>query len=145
MTDATRRVMIRDLLAFASSRGVSISATHMPPGKLGSYNSETRWIYFDIGLTPAERRVTIAHELGHDFYNDSCSDRDERARAYAASLLIDPTEYARLEQMGYDEDDKADELLVTVECLRDFESMCLRPIGQKTYVKTPRSRERRVH
>lgn len=137
---------MRELLELAAARGLTVHATHMPIGYLGFWDPASARIWFDIGLTPAERRVVIAHELGHEFYGDCCdSDRAEaRANAYAAALLIDPADYATLEASGADLESIADELTVTVECVRDFRHHCLRQVGRSVYVKRPRDRERRV-
>jgi len=137
---------MRDLLAIAKARGLTVHATHMPPGWLGSYNHETRRIFFDLGLTPAERRVTIAHELGHEFYGDRCSspEAEDKADAYAASLLIDPEEYCELERIDPDVESLADAFVVTVECIRNFQRFCLKPIGGSVYVKQTNQRERRI-
>lgn len=137
---------MRDLLRLAAARGLSVHATHMPPGMLGALDSAAGRIWFDVGLTPCERRVVIAHELGHYYYGDECqNDRtDWRADYYAAALLVDPHEYARLERIDSDVDALADAFGVTPELIRDFQRYCLKSVGSRVYLKRPHARERHI-
>lgn len=138
---------MRELLRLAAERGISVHATHdLPPGWRGCWEPAHRRIWFRFSLTPAERRSTIAHELGHEFYGDTCSTdvAERRAKHYAAALLIDPAEYARLESIDDSVDGMAEAFDVTVQVIEDFRALCLKPIGAAVYVKTPRARERRV-
>lgn len=128
---------MRELLRIARERGLTVHATHMPDGYLGYYEPDARRIWFDIRLTIAERRVTIAHELGHEYYGDVCSSRraEHRADAYAAHLLVDPVEYARLEMYESDIETMAEAFAVTEDCIRDFRRFCLYPMGGRTYLR----------
>jgi Zn-dependent peptidase ImmA (M78 family) len=138
---------VRDLLRLAAERDIEVHATHnLPTGWLGCWDPTPRRIWFHYDLTAAERRVVIAHELGHEFYGDECQDdgHDWRADHYAAALLIDVDEYARLVQIDPDIESLADAFRVTGDCIIDFQRYCLKQIGGRVYVKRPRTIERRV-
>lgn len=137
---------MRDLIKYAADRGLTVHAAHLPEGYLGFYEAEPKRIWFDIGLTPAETRSVIAHELGHEHYGHLCdSSRNEReADAFAATLLIDPHEFAMLEQIDPSVESLADEFGVTPDVIRDYRRYCLRRIGERVYLKRSRDRERRI-
>ncbi len=128
---------MRELLRRAADEGLTVHACRLPPGMLGCYEPDASRIWFDLGLTPAERRSVIAHELGHHFYRHrESTPRNERAAdRYAASLLIDPEEYARLEPIHPDADTIADELQVTVKIVEAYRALVLARVGDVTYVR----------
>ncbi|MGG7509048.1 ImmA/IrrE family metallo-endopeptidase [Plantibacter sp. YIM 135249] len=115
--------------------GLKLRGDYLPDDDLGYYSPSEGLIYFDLRLTPDERRCVIAHECGHAYYGHGCdSDRHERqANTYAAQLLIDPVEYARLERLGSDSHHIADEIGVTVELLEHYQQFCLQRLGHRTY------------
>ncbi|MDN4615965.1 ImmA/IrrE family metallo-endopeptidase [Leifsonia sp. F6_8S_P_1B] len=124
---------MRMLLGMAADRGLRVCAAHLPPGIMGYYSPDESRIYFDVGLTPSERRTTIAHELGHhDYGHRGNSSRAERlADSYAADLLIDPYDYAALELVNPDIAHIAEELCVTEQLVRHFQENCLQRVGDR--------------
>lgn len=128
---------MRDLLRFAADEGLTVHATRLPPGYLGFYEPDARRIWFDLGLTPAERRSVIAHELGHHHYGHrESTPRNERdADRYAASMLIAPDDYERLERIHPDVHTLADELDVTVKIVEAFRHLVLARVGDTTYAR----------
>ena len=138
---------MRELLRLAAERGITVHATHaLPDGWRGCWEPARRRIWFRYSLTPAERRSTIAHELGHEFFGDTCTSEaaERRAKHYAAALLIDPDEYAQLSAVDPDVEAIADAFTVTVEVIQNFQRYCLKTIGDRVYVKRPLEREERV-
>lgn len=70
----------------------------------GLWVPERRQIILRFGLDRVTRRCVLAHELGHAHHRDVRSGFDSidsraerRADAFAALLLISPTEYAQAE------------------------------------------------
>ncbi len=126
-----------ELIRYAASRGIEVHASHLPEDVLGYYSPDEGRVYFDMQLTPDERRVTIAHELGHAHYGHRCdSDRNERqADMFAANLLIDPEDYANLEALNPDRHFVAEELGVTVELVDFFATHCLTRLHGVTYAR----------
>lgn len=131
---------MRQLLMKAAELGVRVHGAHLPGDMLGSYSPTQRRVYFDLGLTPDERRVTIAHELGHVHYGHDCdSTRNEmQAETYAAHLLIDPAEYARAEAIDAEPNYLAAETGVTVELILHYQLHCIERIGERTYSRQTR-------
>lgn len=129
---------VHDLLDFAAQAGMTVTTARLPEGMLGCYLPACSTICLDTGLTPAERRSVLAHELGHVHYGHACSDppagvpalravaaQERQADAFAARLVIDPAEYARLERIDPDADAIADELGVTVDLIEAYRRHCL--------------------
>jgi Zn-dependent peptidase ImmA (M78 family) len=111
----------------AADYGVQVHVTRMPAGMLGAWVPSKRRIYIDLALTFNERRSVIAHELGHVHYGHSCDSgpTERQADAFAAQLLVDPSDYADLERISADEHYIADELNITIDVVRDFRRFCL--------------------
>jgi hypothetical protein len=80
-------------------------------------------------------RSTLAHECGHAFYGHNCTSPagERQARKYAATLLIDPEEYARLERINPDQHWLAEEFSVTPRIIFDYEAFCLTRVRGVTY------------
>lgn len=133
---------MRGLIHAASELGLRVHAVHMPEGILGYYSPTEQRIYFDLSLTPRERRSVVAHELGHAYHGHDCSTpRNERqADSYAAELLIDPEAYASAENISHDIAYLADELGVTEDLIRHFRKHCLQRLGRRTYATGHNSR-----
>jgi Zn-dependent peptidase ImmA (M78 family) len=127
---------MRDLLRYAADQGLTVHACHLPAGMLGCYEPDASRIWFDLRLTPAERRSVIAHELGHHHHRHTESTpRSERdADRFAAAILIDPAEYARLEPTYPDAHTLADELGVTVKIIEAYRRQLTR-VGDVTYAR----------
>lgn len=128
---------MRELLRLAADQGLTVHACRLPEGMLGCYEPDSARIWFDLRLTPAERRSVIAHELGHHHYGDRASTpaAERRADRFAASLLIDPAEYARIERIHPDVATIADELQVTAKIVEAFRAQCLERVGEVTAVR----------
>lgn len=114
---------MRSLLAHASSLGVTVHVAHLPHPYRGYYDAENRMVVYGFDLTPIERTCVLAHELGHAFYDHRCRGvraAEDAADLYAARLLIDPAEYARLERIDPSIATIAEELGVTPELVQVF-------------------------
>jgi Zn-dependent peptidase ImmA (M78 family) len=129
--------MLRELLKVAARYDVEVHAAHLPGDLLGCYLPDSRRIYIDLRLTPAERRSVLAHELGHAHYGHSCDSpsAERQAEAFAARLLIDPDTYAAHERVSHDEHHLADELNVTVELVRAYRAHCLTRLQGVSYAR----------
>lgn len=116
---------MRTLLAHAAHLGtaVTLAAMEDDPHLLGYYSSARRCVVVRLGMSRCWTRWVLAHELGHAFYDHTCADAREapanerQADQYAARLLIDPDDYARLEQIHHDAHWLADELGVPDEAV----------------------------
>lgn len=126
---------MRELLAVARRYGVEVHASHLPGDKVGCYIPSLNRIYFDLSLTLAGRRSVIAHELGHVHFGHDCDTEthERQADTFAAQLLIDPAEYARLELIHADAGWIAEEMTVAPYVIEDFRRYCLSRIGGVTY------------
>lgn len=126
-----------ELIRFAAAQGIEIHVAHLDEGVLGYWSPEEGRIYYDWMLTPNEARSTVGHELGHFHHGHHCdSSRNEyQADYYAACLLIDPDEYARVAAFNPEQHYIADELSVTVELIQFFEQHCLTSLQGVTYVR----------
>ena len=133
---------MRLLVGIAAGLGVRLHGAYLPDGDLGYYSPDEDRIYFDLTLTPLERRCTIAHELGHAYYGHrSDSDQNERiADTYAAELLIDPVAYAAAEQVSDDVEFLAEELCVVPGLIEHYRRHCLQRLGERTYSTHPHGR-----
>jgi len=125
------------LIRFAAAQGIEIHVSHLDEDVHGYWSPDEGRIYHDWSLTPNEARVAVAHELGHAHYGHRCdSARNElQADLYAASLLINPSEYAHIEALNPEQNHIADELGVTVELIHFFEQNCLTRLRGVTYVR----------
>lgn len=133
---------MRFLVGVAASLGVRLHGAYLSDGAFGYYSPDEARIYFDLGLTPLERRCTVAHELGHAYYGHRTdSEQNERlADTYAAEILIDPLAYATAEQISDDIEFLADELGVVPELVEHYRSHCLQRLGGRTYSTHPHGR-----
>lgn len=112
--------------AQAATMRLRIIQRELPDGLLGYWHQPSRTIVLDAGLTQAERRCTLAHELVHVERGDDgqcASDWHENkleqlVHLTAARRLIHIGDLA-LALLLYDhEDDQADELWVDRDTLR---------------------------
>lgn len=126
---------MRALLAKAAEFGVRVHVWDLPRGTRGLYDDHEKRIYLDLRLTAAERRSTLAHELGHAHHGHDCSTpaAERQARTYAAEILIDPAEFARLERVNPDAHWMAEELDVTPQIVIDYRHHCLTRVRGVTY------------
>lgn len=119
----------------AATMGVMVHLAHLDGDLLGGYAHHERVIVLRIGMTKAQTRSVLAHELGHAYYGHECDrgPEDRQADKYAAQLLIDPSDYARAERICLDEWAIAEELEVTVKVVRDYKTYCLQRLGDLSY------------
>lgn len=133
--------MIGKLLNVAQSLGVRVTTQILPGDLLGAYMHETRRVLLEARTTPFEKCVVLAHELGHAHHGHSCRNgfhdsnplHEWRADRFAAGLLIDGSELARLEQISGDPDFLAEELGVTVDFLAWYQRHYLTKLESSTY------------
>lgn len=92
-----------DLIALAESKKIQVEEVRMR-NQRGFYQPELRLIAISSDLSQAQFTSTLAHELGHAFYNDhptGCQRTHEfqerRATAWGALRIIDPYDYADAE------------------------------------------------
>lgn len=112
--------MLKYLLRYAASVGITVHAVHLEDGVLGEWYEEEREICVDLKLTPDEVVVTVAHELGHAHNGDRCegnAEVEERANLFATQLLIKPARYAEAEREGLHQHDIAVKLGVSEAAL----------------------------
>lgn len=128
---------MRELLRLAAERGLTVHAGHLEDGILGMYSPDEARIYFDIRLTPSERRSVLAHELGHAHYGHRCDTpaTERQADIYAAQLLIDHAHYAEAASINPDQHHIAEELGVTVDVIFTYETSCLTRVRGATYAR----------
>lgn len=132
---------MRDLIHHAATLGTRVHFAHIDddPELLGYYSPLHKMIVIRLGLTSAQSRWVLGHELGHAHYNHRCQGAHLRARAerqanaYAARLLIDPEEYARLEAINPDQHWLAEEFSVSVDGIYAYEEHCLTRMTGVTY------------
>lgn len=94
-----------DLLQLADEVGVRVMWRDLGRRR-GEYRHGPRLITINPRMSGVLQRSTLAHELGHAHHGDTWSDdprvldeRERRANAFAARLLIDPVEYALAERL----------------------------------------------
>lgn len=135
---------MRDLIHHAATLGVKVHIVDIEddPELLGYFSPKHNIIVIQLGMTYAQTRWVLAHECGHANYRHQCEgkssrDRAERqANAYAARLLIDPDEYARLAAVNPDRHWIAEEFGVHVDGIRAFEEHCLTRLHGVTYARS---------
>lgn len=133
--------MLRDLIRHAASLDTRVHFAPIDddPELLGYFLPEQRRIVVRIGMTLAQSRWVLGHECGHSYYNHRCKGphstaaAERQANAYAARLLIDPVEYARLERINPDQHWLAEEFSVAVEGIYAYEEHCLTRLRGVTY------------
>ena len=83
---------------FAESIGVTL--TRHSCDRKGWYDHPTRTISTRRGMSIAQYRTTLVHELGHAYYGDTPTGnghydqrQENRAWDFAAQLLINPTDF----------------------------------------------------
>lgn len=102
---------------------VPVHEVELPPGWLGCVDVEKRIVWLDSRLTPAERRSTLAHEIGHLERGIACHwapthPEEKAADEWAARRLIDIPSLTRALQWSQRLEDIAEELWVDVHIVR---------------------------
>lgn len=113
------------LKRYAESQGVEVIERHLPntwPHAL--YIPELNTIYLEARQPHCYKRANLAHELGHAVLGhtrpqtDWWESRQElQADIFAAHLLINPSDYAHLEELYDSAPAIADELEITPHLL----------------------------
>lgn len=113
------------LKRYAESQGVEVIERHLPntwPHAL--YIPELNTIYLEARQPHCYKRVNLAHELGHAVLGHTRPQtewwearQELQADIFAARLLIDPSDYARLEASYESDIAIAEELEVTPHLL----------------------------
>ena len=124
---------MKDLIHHAATLGYGVHVWDM--GDMAGQADEFDHV---ITISPGplvQMRSTLAHECGHAFYGHNCTSPagERQARKYAATLLIDPEEYARLERINPDQHWLAEEFSVTPRIIFDYETFCLTRVRGVTY------------
>lgn len=123
------RITSPDLHRLAESMGVTL--TRHTGGEKGWYDHATHTISTRRGMSIAQYRSTLAHELGHAAHGDTPTGnghydqrQENRAWAYAANLLISPVEFEAAATWHHGHLPAiADELEVTKHLLRTWISL----------------------
>lgn len=116
-----------DLHALANEMNVNVREVRLQTIR-GLYHHETRLIVVSTTLTQAQAYSTLAHELGHAYYEDTPASgvlhdfQERRATTWAAQTVIDPYEYANAEeQYGHHPGSLAQQLGVTRELIEAWQ------------------------
>lgn len=141
-----RTTDIDTLYARAVDMGLRVEEDRLPRGMNGYYCDALGLIVLHDKLNARQRLCTLQHELIHAHYHDTgCGSiiglRDElRARRETALTLISPVEY-QLAEATYDGEaySMAVELGVTLQVLRDYQSLLEQRTPQATKTSIPMS------
>ena len=135
---------MRVLMRIAQERGLYVEFSRdLGEWVRGMYNHDSRTIILNAWLDDLQRPYTLAHELGHAWHghvfdgDDPHGDPEAERLAdeHAASLLIDPEQYARAEQLyGPHPGALADELGVHPDVVNIFQRVLRRvpPVAYAT-------------
>ena len=106
---------------------VNVCSAILPDGYYGFYDETRQLILIDRRMTYRRKKCTLVHELVHWSHADTTctgpygSKCERRARYETALRLINPAEYATVEQIYEGEQfHMADELDVTPEIIDDY-------------------------
>lgn len=114
------------------ARELGVNLVHHTGGQKGWYDHQTRTISTRRGMSIAQYKCTLAHELGHAYHGDSKPPYDSyharqehRAWLFAAELLISRLEFERCAVMFDDSLPAiAEELEVTQHLLKFWLKHC---------------------
>jgi hypothetical protein len=89
------------LLQHCADLGINVDWADLGPLRRAEYRRYDDRIVLSWHLTRRQAIATLAHELGHQKFGDSCSTpaNERRAWEYGAAMLITPEEYQAAEQM----------------------------------------------
>lgn len=110
------RDRLDELYKHCADLGVEVDWCDLGDRRRGDYFRDEGVVRLNLRLTRAQATATLAHELGHHRFGDTCSTaaNERRAWEYGAALLITPREYATAErQVGHHLSALAIELGVT--------------------------------
>lgn len=104
------------LFQHCADLGINVEWADLGDFRRGQYDRRRHEITLSLLLTRRQAIATLAHELGHARFGDSCSTpaNERRAWEYGAAMLITPAEYRRAEALvGHQTSALAIELEVT--------------------------------
>ena len=138
-------VTVEELEEQARNAGIRIAEMPLGDDFMGFYANDKRLIVISSGLSAAQKRSTLAHELVHALNSDDgCGGRcgaitERRTREKAAMRLIDLVDYQAAEY-AYEGDTflMAQDLEVTTQVLNDYRKIIARLAQQQadtTYIK----------
>lgn len=90
-----------ELFAHCADVGIDVQWADLGEYLRGFYRHEQRRIVLDRRLSRQQVTATLAHEIGHWRFSDTCSTpaNERRAWEYGAAMIITPDEYQRAEQI----------------------------------------------
>lgn len=83
------------LFQHCADLGVDVEWADLGLRRRGYYRESANLIVLNPRMTAAQASATLAHELGHQKFGDTCSTpaNERRAWEYGAAMLITPGEY----------------------------------------------------
>lgn len=89
------------LLQHCADLGIDVEWADLGPIRRGEYRREADRIVLSWLLTRRQAIASLAHELGHERFGDTCSTpaNERRAWEYGAAMLITPGEYRAAEEL----------------------------------------------
>lgn len=95
------RDRLDELFKHCADLGIEVDWDDLGEYRRGEYRWHENAIRLNLRLTRAQATATLAHELGHQRFGDTCTTvaNERRAWEYGAAMLISPTEYQRAEQL----------------------------------------------
>lgn len=89
------------VLQHCADLGIDVEWADLGDRRRGDYRRHHNRITLNWRLTLRQSAATLAHELGHERFGDTCSTprNERRAWEYGAALLIRPREYREAEQL----------------------------------------------
>lgn len=87
------------LFQHCADLGIDVEWSDLGEYRRGEYRRRGDRIILNLRLTRRQATATLAHELGHQRFGDTCSTprNERRAWEYGAALLVTPEEYAAAE------------------------------------------------
>lgn len=84
----------------AADLGIEVEYADLGPTRHGEYHARAERIVLHYLLTRSQMISTLAHELGHQRFGDTCSTpaNERRAWEYGAALIVTPGEYRQAER-----------------------------------------------
>jgi hypothetical protein len=94
------RDRLDELFKHCADLGIDVDWCDLGDLRRGDYFHDHGTIRLNLRLTRAQATATLAHELGHHRFGDTCTTaaNERRAWEYGAALLITPREYAAAER-----------------------------------------------
>jgi hypothetical protein len=89
------------LFQHCADLGLEVEWSDLGEYRRGEYRRRGDRIILNLRLTQRQATATLAHELGHQRFGDTCTTpaNERRAWEYGAALLITPQEYRCAEEL----------------------------------------------